>query len=169
MFLTGFMASGKTAVGGILAELLGRPFIDLDGEVERHSGMTIRQIFDCRGEAFFRQVESEALARLPSHPAAVVATGGGTMMAPANRRLLRESGVSFWLDVPLEIMILRLESQEGEVRPLFRDAEQARELYGQRREAYRRADYRIPIRSGEMPEIVARRIAHIFGDTACDT
>jgi shikimate kinase len=163
------MASGKTAVGSSLAELLRRPFIDLDEEVERQSGMTVRQIFERRGESYFRKVESETLAQLQSRPAAVVATGGGTMLAQANLRLLRKCGVSFWLDVSLEIMLSRLESQAAEARPLFRDAEHARELYRQRLDLYRRADHRIPVGSGETPEEVARRIARVYGVLGCDT
>lgn len=155
-------------VGGSLAVLLGRPFLDLDEEVERRSGMSIRQIFERRGEDHFRRLESETLAWLSSRPAAVVATGGGTLLASANLRLLRQFGVTFWLDASLEIMIARLESQEAEARPLFRDAEQARELYRQRLEGYRRSDYRIPVGSDEAPESVARRIARIVGEKACD-
>ncbi|MEE8139014.1 MAG: shikimate kinase [Thermoanaerobaculia bacterium] len=161
------MASGKTTVGRTLAELLDRPFIDLDAEVERATGMTIPQIFERRGEAFFRQAEGEALARLARRPASVVAIGGGTMVAETNLRLLRESGVMVWLDPPFEVMVSRLALEETEVRPLYREEDQARTLYQERLPAYRRADLRIGIGSDEAPAEVARRVAQILRETAC--
>ncbi len=161
------MASGKTTVGRTLAGLLDRPFIDLDAEVERATGMMITQIFERRGEAFFRQAEGEALARLARRPASVVAIGGGTMVAETNLRLLRESGVMVWLDPPFDVVAARIAQQEADVRPLYRDRDQARQLFTERLPAYSRADLRVRIGAEEAPPEVAQRVASTLREAAC--
>ena len=75
IYLTGFMGCGKTTVGRRLAQRLGVPFVDLDEEIERRAGMTVRQIFEQQGEPAFRQMEAEALRGTLALPDVVVATG----------------------------------------------------------------------------------------------
>ncbi|HEX6865152.1 MAG TPA: shikimate kinase, partial [Thermoanaerobaculia bacterium] len=94
VYLTGFMGSGKTAAGRKLAERLGVPFVDLDSEVERRAGMTVREIFERHGEPAFRGLEQEALQATGELPDVVVATGGGTVTFEANARWIRANGVS---------------------------------------------------------------------------
>ncbi|HEY2738306.1 MAG TPA: shikimate kinase, partial [Thermoanaerobaculia bacterium] len=77
IYLTGFMGSGKSTVGRLLAERLGMPFIDLDAEIEQRAGITVREIFERHGEPVFRRLEQEALRATEEMPDAVVATGGG--------------------------------------------------------------------------------------------
>ena len=84
IYLTGFMGCGKTTVGRLLARRLGAPFVDLDDEVERRAGMTVREIFERQGEPAFRQMEAEALRGTLALPDVVVAMGGGTMAFEAN-------------------------------------------------------------------------------------
>jgi shikimate kinase len=169
IFLTGFMGSGKTTVGRLLAGRLGIPFVDLDGEIERRAGMTVREIFDRHGEPAFRSLEAEALAAAAALPDAVVATGGGTMAFEANFRLIRASGLSVWLHPPFAAIVTRIGGAGKSDRPLFRNETQALALYQERLPAYRRADVTVDVTAGEEPEEVAARIALLIGNRRCAT
>jgi shikimate kinase len=145
IYLTGFMGTGKTTIGKMLADRLGWEFVDLDAEIEAAEHDTIAHIFEARGEAEFRRIESEMLKKvvgrieriLPS----VVALGGGTYAQEENARLIDGNGISIWLDCPVEVLHGRLD--ETESRPLARDPERFRSLYEERRAAYTRATYRV--------------------------
>lgn len=160
VFLTGFMGSGKTTVGGLLARRLEVPFIDLDSTIERRAGRTVREIFAEGGEPLFRRLERETLAgSVAAEAKSVIATGGGTLTVEANRRLLAESGVSVWLDPPFAVITERIGGLGKEDRPLFRTESQALELYRRRLPVYRSADLRLGVDREESPEEVAARIA----------
>ncbi|MEE9562588.1 MAG: shikimate kinase, partial [Thermoanaerobaculia bacterium] len=88
IFVTGFMGVGKSTVGQCLAAALELPFVDLDEEIEGHTGESIAGTFDQRGEAAFRQIEAEVLAAVVRRPPAVIATGGGTVTREENRVLM---------------------------------------------------------------------------------
>ena len=169
IYLIGFMAAGKTAVGGALAASLDVRFVDLDREIETDTGLEVRQIFELRGEEAFRDLEHRALERTAAVPRAVIATGGGLMTFERNRALLRRLGLSVWLDPGFETILARLDAAGRLRRPLFRDPEQARELYRQRRGAYARSDLRIAVAADETAEAVAARIARLFEGALCDT
>ncbi len=169
IYLTGFMACGKTAVGKILAARFGYRFIDLDAEIEARAGTTVRQIFEHRGEAAFRDLEHRALAATADERRAVIATGGGLMTLEHNRALVRRLGRSVWLDPSFDVLLARLDNGERAKRPLFSDPEAARELYRRRLAAYRRADIRVGIDADETIERVAVRIADFFEGAPCDT
>lgn len=97
LFLIGYRGSGKTTVGRILADRLGWAFVDADDRTEAAAGKSIAAIFAAEGEAGFRAREADTLAvlcRLTNH---VVATGGGVVLRPANRELLRSVGFVAWL------------------------------------------------------------------------
>jgi shikimate kinase len=91
LVLLGYRGSGKSAVGRILARHLGLPMIDTDEKITAKAGMTIKQIFQQQGEPAFRKMESAALREALSAPAAVISTGGGIVLDPANRQLLTQS------------------------------------------------------------------------------
>ncbi|HKF97650.1 MAG TPA: shikimate kinase, partial [Steroidobacteraceae bacterium] len=97
VFLVGPMGSGKTAVGRHLARALRLPFHDSDNEIERRTGVDIPFIFEKEGEAGFRQREREALEALTALEGIVLATGGGAVLLPENRRLLSERGCVVYL------------------------------------------------------------------------
>jgi shikimate kinase len=162
VFLVGFMGAGKTSTGKALARLLGALFWDLDDRVEAMARMSVAEIFRERGEPAFRVAETRQLGGLARHARVVVATGGGTFVQPANRELIRQSGVSVFLDVPWEELVRRLPGKRDE-RPLFGSPQQALELWRDRLPAYRLADLCVQPRGGEDAEVLARRIAGLLG------
>jgi shikimate kinase len=151
IYLAGFMGSGKTTIGRLLAERIGWRFVDLDEEIEAAAGMRILEIFEMRGEQEFRRVERETMRGLVraiecGRPA-VLALGGGAIAQPENYALLENNGVVIWLDCPFEIVCRRVAPASH--RPLARDPVSFAQLYEARRESYARADYRIPIESDD--------------------
>ena len=157
IYLTGFMASGKTTIGRLLAEELGWHFTDLDEEIEARQGISIAQIFDTRGEQEFRRIESEAIRAhvrsVERGRPAVIALGGGAFVQPENLSLLDDHGITIWLDCPLEIVRQRV--AQASHRPLARDAQRLEELYRERQAVYARAAYRILIESDEPSVAIA--------------
>jgi len=157
IYLTGFMASGKTTIGRLLAEELGWHFSDLDEEIEAQQGISIAQIFDTRGEQEFRRIESEAIRAhvrsVERGRPTVIALGGGAFVQTENLELLEDHGITIWLDCPLEIVRRRV--AQASHRPLARDAQLFEELYRERRAVYARAAYRILIESDEPSVAIA--------------
>ena len=156
--LAGFMGSGKTTVGTLLARQLAWRFVDLDERIEAAAGLSIPELFECHGESVFRRIEQEqllaALGRaLEQKEATILALGGGTYAQPANLEHLRAEGVPvIWLDCPIDLLFARCATITG--RPLFRDEASFRALYAQRLPSYQRADYRVES-SGEPAAVVA--------------
>ncbi len=147
IFLTGFMASGKTTVGRLLAEQIGWQFVDLDHDIETAEQTTISAIFSHSGESEFRRIESEALRwrvnRIRAGAAAVVALGGGTFTQEKNREMIEQHGISIWLDCPYPIIERRVAKHAH--RPLAQDLAQLRQLFESRQAAYRQAGYRVSV------------------------
>jgi len=117
IFLTGFMGAGKSTVGRLLAERLGRPFVDLDVLIEEREGAPVRELFRERGEEGFRRGEHDALAALGASPDAVVATGGGVILREDNRVTMKQLGKVVYLAVTPEEAIARV--GDGADRPLL--------------------------------------------------
>jgi shikimate kinase len=164
LFLVGFMGSGKTTIGRLLAEELGWTFADLDDDIEAREQVEISRIFEERGEAEFRRIESECLeARVQQIRASrplVVSLGGGAYVQARNRELIAASGVAIWLDCPFERIGQRVAGFTH--RPLARDPEAFQQLFAARRTAYAMADYRVPITSDDPTETV-REILKLQG------
>jgi shikimate kinase len=147
LYLVGFMGSGKTTVGRIVAAELGWTFVDIDDDIEREQKQSINAIFDRQGEAEFRHIETQAIRRRVAeiesgHPT-VVALGGGAFAREENFQLIENNGVTIWLDCSLDLIRRRIESATH--RPLARDPVKLEELYHARRPAYARADFRIDV------------------------
>ncbi len=107
--LVGYRGTGKSTVGRIVAHRLGRPFADADREVEAAEGLSIRSIFAERGEPAFREAEARVIADLAGRMASgVVATGGGSVLDPGNRRALRRFGFVAWLAADPDTLAARL-------------------------------------------------------------
>ena len=118
--LTGFMGSGKTTVGKVLADFLGCPFMDLDDLVVKKAGKSIPDIFAQDGEPAFRQLEAQVLRKTVDKYAestAVLALGGGAVLAPASAALLHEKTVCIYLRATLDTLLARL-AGETAGRPL---------------------------------------------------
>ncbi len=162
IFLVGFMASGKTSVGRRLAERLGLTFVDVDTEIERTSGRTVRAIFEESGEGAFREREAEFLAGTASLPGALVATGGGAFAQERARGAISRLGTSVLLDLPLEAVRGRLAGKTD--RPLFQSPEQLAALYAERAPFYRMADVRVSLSGAETVEEAADRVLTALED-----
>ena len=119
--LTGFMGSGKTTVGKVLADFLGCPFMDLDDLIVKKAGKSIPDIFAQDGEEAFRQLEAKILRQQVEKYAestVVLALGGGAILAPASASLLHEKTVCIYLRATLDTLLARLEG-ETSGRPLL--------------------------------------------------
>ena len=121
IFLIGPMGSGKSAVGRHLARLLRFSFHDSDADIEAKTGVDIAFIFEKEGEAGFRQRELESIERLTRLDAVVVATGGGAVILPENRRLLADRGTVVYLQTSLAQQVER--TRHGRHRPLLNDTD----------------------------------------------
>ena len=158
VYLVGFMASGKSTVGRHLAHRLGWNFFDTDHEIERAEKASIAELFDSRGEAEFRRIETAILRQhvrsIERGRPAVLALGGGAFAQDENRALLADNGVTVWLDCPLETVKRRVTGQQGgALRPLARDPQTFEALFTDRRSIYALADIRVSIDSDD-PETV---------------
>ena len=157
IYLVGFMGSGKTTVGRLLADRLGWHFVDLDERIEAQEKMSIPEIFESRGEPDFRRLETEAIRAcvriIECGRPTVMALGGGAYVQPENYDLLEEHGVTIWLDCSFETVQRRVE--QATHRPLARDPEKFYQLFVSRQEAYRRAAHRVSIESDDPEQAVS--------------
>ena len=142
--LTGFMGSGKSTVGPLLAAELGWTFVDLDSEIERRTGSTIPQIFAARGEESFRKEETAALVTALGHANTVIALGGGAPETLANRLLLEQTPATavVYLAAPFATLAERCSQQAADptatARPNFADLAAAQARFDNRQPLYRR-------------------------------
>lgn len=144
IFLIGMPGSGKSTVGRPLAQAMNLPFVDLDKEIERQEQRSIPEIFEQKGEAYFRQVESQLLKQwATSNKDFVLATGGGAPCFHQGIDVINQNGLSIFLDVTVAELIRRIGVQAG--RPLLGtdDLKQKEEklatLYANRRAFYLQA------------------------------
>jgi shikimate kinase len=158
LFLTGFMGSGKSSVGRVLAARLGCRFVDLDAEIVATAGRSINDIFTQDGEQVFRRLESACLMRLLDGGRTVIATGGGVVIADENRCNMRNRGVVVNLVVSLPRVLERLRGASD--RPLFAGSNapnSVKLLMDGREQFYADADIRIDT-DGKSVEDVAAEI-----------
>jgi shikimate kinase len=155
VYLVGMPGSGKSTVGPVLAERLGVPFVELDAEIERADGRTVREIFERDGEARFRELEAAALTDAAARDPSVVSCGGGVVLEPANRVTLRATGVVVFLAVPLEVLAARVAPAED--RPLIRHEGDLERLLAERDPLYREFAAHVVDGAGA-PEEVAEAI-----------
>jgi shikimate kinase len=153
LILTGFMATGKSVVAGMLARQLGWNLVDCDAEIVRRAGKSIEQIFRDHGEADFRQLERLIISEIAAEPRrcahcgeprpAVVATGGGAIVDPDNYAALRRTGIIICLAARPEVVARRI-GPAASTRPMLTRAggpltERVAHLMAARRQAYERA------------------------------
>ena len=154
--LVGLMGVGKTSTGKALAQRLHLPFVDSDAVIEARTGQSIGEIFDARGEAWFRQREHETIRDLLAAEAMVLSTGGGAFLDARTRACARQYGVSVWLQADLDILAGRL-AKRGAHRPLLRGKEPLavlQRLLRERQDTYAEADIVTESRSVPKHEVV---------------
>jgi shikimate kinase len=138
VFLVGLMGAGKTTVGKQLAKHLHKQFLDSDHEIEKRTGVRIPVIFEIEGEAGFRARETSMIEELASQENIVLATGGGAVLNPYNRAVLRKNGIVVYLRASVEDLWQRTRHDKN--RPLLQTADpraKLEELFGQRDPLYR--------------------------------
>ncbi len=158
LVITGFMGTGKTTVGQAVAARLGRPFVDMDAEIERRAGKPIARIFAEDGEAAFRRWEASICAELGLQRGLVIATGGGALVNPLNRAQMLRNGTVVCLWCEIEELLRRLDSQDNE-RPLLEGANlraHVEQLLAARRPAYQAIPWHIDTTGRAVPEISAQ-------------
>jgi shikimate kinase len=161
--LVGMMGAGKSSIGRRLAARLGIAFIDADNEIEERAGMTIPELFERHGEAYFRAGEARVIARLLDGGPQVLATGGGAFMNPDTRAQIRSKGVSVWLKAEFELLLRRIKRRND--RPLLKAADPAVRLLAlieERYPIYAEAD--LTIHSRDVPhETIVEEIMAALG------
>ena len=159
--LVGFMGTGKSTVGKLLAQKLGFAFVDTDAQIVKEQGRTIADIFAEQGEAHFRTLETEMIRTVLLNAGQVVATGGGAVLAAENRDVMLEQGFVVALKADQAEIVARVRKDKG--RPLLQGGVEARvaTLLEKRRFAYDFADWIVET-TGLAPEEVAERILFTF-------
>ena len=156
LYLTGFMGSGKSTVGNILAEQLGVQGADTDRLIEEQAKMSISEIFETYGEEHFRDLETAVLKELPVQNILII-TGGGMILRPENRQWMKENGIAIYLKCEMDEIKRRL--QHDNSRPLL-SGERIREIqtiFDSRKDLYEEADIIVDT-TGKEPAVIAREI-----------
>jgi shikimate kinase len=160
--LIGFMAVGKSAVGRNLAKKLRCRFVDLDRLIEKTAGMRISEIFAQKGEAFFRQLEKQTLAKILQQEQQVIATGGGVIMDDDSLKLLRDRALLIGLTASVDVLLSR--AGNSSKRPLLNDGnrrERVVELLAQREGRYAQARMTIDTTDLTVDQVVEKIIEFI--------
>ncbi len=162
LILLGMMGVGKTTLGKIVAEKQGMNFIDTDLAVERKNSMKIREIFNKKGEKFFRTQEDKEVLKSLKKGKCVIALGGGAFINPILRNNILKKTISFWLDVDLKILIKRIKWNKK--RPLLNVEnmqEKIYKLYSERKNAYKLANHKI-ICDNLSKESIVKKIIDLY-------
>ena len=159
IFLVGLMGAGKSTVGRILARRLGKRFVDTDHEIEKRNGVTIPVIFEIEGEEGFRRREQEVLADLSQEADLVLSTGGGIVLRPENREILKNDGFAVYLSARPELLAER--TRHDRSRPLLNVADplaRLRELHAVRDPLYREVAHAVVETGRGAPQQVVQAI-----------
>ena len=162
LILTGMMGVGKSTIGNSLSERLNMKFIDVDKVIEKQEGVSIKNIFENKGEKYFRDVEKTISLELLKKNNSVIALGGGAFMDENIRNSVLKFSVSFWLDIDLKSLQQRLSNFEK--RPLLSNdnlEKTLKDIYLARKNIYSLADFRIDCNKSKKPLIV-EKIAKIY-------
>ena len=155
LVLTGMMGVGKSTIGKKLAKKLKLKFIDIDQIIEVKEKCTIREIFEKKGENYFRKIEKKITLEKLKENNLIIALGGGAFINTSVRRKIKDSCVSFWLDLKVEILLDRLKNVTK--RPLL-DKDQLEQsinkIYSERKKIYNESNFRIKCKSMNKDEIV---------------
>jgi len=162
IILTGFMGTGKTAVGKMLAGKLHRPFVDMDALIEEQAGKSITRIFSEHGEPHFRAIETELVEKLSQQKEQIIATGGGIVLNPENIRNFSRSGFVVCLKTSPDEILRRVSGSSH--RPLLEQEDRSarvRDLLKKRKPYYDAIQSQIDT-TGLSVDEVANRIIVLF-------
>jgi shikimate kinase len=157
LVLVGMMGVGKSTTGRKLAQVLGLAFVDADEEIEKAAQMSVSEIFETYGEAYFRDGERRVIARLMEGGPLVLATGGGAFVEPGTRTLILERGIAVWLDSDIDTLVERVTRKDS--RPLLRDGDPKEilaRLRAEREPAYAEAPIKVMSNAGPHGDAVNR-------------
>ena len=155
IILTGFMGTGKTSVGSRLAADLGYVFVDLDALIEADQKMTVTTIFSRLGEPYFREVEERIVRDVTAGEDQVVSTGGGAVIAEANRKAFKQAGFVICLTARPEVIFERIRHEQH--RPLLQTGDpltKIKELLESRARFYAQADATIDTSDKTVDEVI---------------
>lgn len=153
--LIGFMGTGKTSIGRLLASRLKRPFIDTDKKIERECGMSIPEMFQKYGETFFRTQESDIIAKVSRYTNTVISTGGGVVLASENINRLKANGVLIALTASPQVILERTRRRNN--RPLINHPEREKiitKMLSERAPLYGVSDFTVDTTSYTPHEVV---------------
>ena len=160
--ITGFMASGKTVISNKLGELLKRDVLSIDSIIEENEGKEILDIFDERGESYFRNVEKEVIRKISQRSSIIVDCGGGVILEKENIDNLRQNGIIFFLSAPPTLVYSRIKGKKN--RPLLNvkdPLEKIKELMKIRQPMYAHADYIIKVDKKTVEQVCEEIIAKL--------
>ena len=155
--LTGMMGVGKTTIGKRLAKKLNYTFVDVDKIIEKKEGESISSIFKNKGEDYFRKIEKQLTIIELEKKNSVISLGGGAFLNSSIRRNSKKYSISFWLDVPVEILIKRLKKSKN--RPVLgkeKANDSIKKIYFKRKKFYNKANYRIKCKSLNLKQIIEK-------------
>ena len=159
------MGVGKSTIGKILAKKLNYKFIDIDKLIENKEGTSINFIFKNKSESYFRKIENEITLIQLKKTNSIISLGGGAFLNDTIRKSTKKLSTSFWLDVPIDVLIKRLKTSRK--RPLLlkkNSDEEVKKIYFDRKKIYNKADYRIKCYSLKSEEI-AKKILNLYEES----
>jgi len=159
LVLTGMMGVGKSTIGRKLAKKLKLKFIDIDKVIEKKEKDTIKDIFEKKGENYFRKIEKKVTIDELKKKDLVIALGGGAFIDNKIRKVVKITSISFWLDLSLQSLLSRLKNIRK--RPLLNHnnlGETVNKIYSKRKNIYNKSNFRIKCDSKETVEIVGKII-----------
>ncbi len=160
--LIGLMGSGKSSTGLVLAKLLKRKIYSTDELIEKKEGQTIVQIFECQGEAYFRQLEQMMVKKICAKKGVVIDCGGGVFINKENRDTLKENGLVIYLSADVQSLYDRVKIRTH--RPLLKvedPLKKLKDLLKERQKFYQEADLKIKT-DGKTPQEVAEEILKVL-------
>lgn len=158
--LVGFMGTGKTVVGKKLAEKLGREFLELDSLIEEREGISIREIFEKKGEPYFRKIEKDVVREAVQKKGVIISAGGGAIIDEENFKNLKKNGVVICLEASPDVILERTKGLT--TRPLLDvpdPKERIEELLKKRDPYYKKADFCINTDNLTVTQVVEKIIS----------
>ena len=157
----GMMGSGKSSIGSITAKKLKLDFIDIDKEIEKETGLNIKQIFDNKGENYFRKLEEKITLKKLQCSSTVISLGGGAFINKNIRKEVLKSHISFWLNWDFEILLNRIKNNKKRPLASISTDDELIDLMKKRSNVYSKALYHIECDNLSKDEVV-KKILEIY-------